>query len=99
MNIDNLSEMVARIQFIADVSQIAHCKEDELKMALSMISDMAVTIDTSVFKAAIYRQAECLIAPSLSTFTNHLSGGFLLLHQSAYAYMNPHDPNWIANPL
>ncbi len=31
MNIDNLSETVARIQFIADVSLIAHCKEDEFK--------------------------------------------------------------------
>ncbi|MFK3875371.1 hypothetical protein [Pantoea agglomerans] len=41
MDIDNLSETVARIQFVADVSLIAHCKEDELKMALSMISDMA----------------------------------------------------------
>ncbi|KAF6635237.1 MULTISPECIES: hypothetical protein [Pantoea] len=58
MNIDNLSETVARIRFIADASQIAHCKEDELKMVLSMISDMAGTIDTSVFEAAIYRQAE-----------------------------------------
>ncbi|MGC1037648.1 hypothetical protein WKH27_02495 [Pantoea agglomerans] len=58
METDNLSETVARIQFIADVSLIAHCKEDELKMALSMISDLAGTIDTSVFEAAIYRQAE-----------------------------------------
>ena len=58
MDIDNLSETVARIQFIADVSLIAHCKEDELKMALSMISDMAGTIDTSIFEAAIYCQAE-----------------------------------------
>lgn len=32
-------------------------------------------------------------------FTSHLSGGFLLLHQSAYACMNPHDPNWIAKRL
>ncbi|WP_256844388.1 MULTISPECIES: hypothetical protein [unclassified Pantoea] len=58
IDIDNLSETVARIQFIVDVSLIANCKEDELKMALSMISDMAGTIDTSVFQAAIYRQAE-----------------------------------------
>ena len=58
MAIGNLSETVARIQCIADVSLIAHCKKDELKMALSMISDMAETIDTSVFEAAIYRQAE-----------------------------------------
>nr|WP_314509428.1 hypothetical protein [uncultured Pantoea sp.] len=58
MRIDNLSETVARIQFIADVSLIAHCKEDELKMALSMISDMAGTIDTAIFEAAIYCQAE-----------------------------------------
>ncbi|MGJ8711528.1 hypothetical protein ACQJ2W_013245 [Pantoea agglomerans] len=53
MDIDNLSETVVRIQFIADVSLIAHGKEDELKMSLSMISDMAGTIDTSVFEAAI----------------------------------------------
>ncbi|MDK4216440.1 hypothetical protein ABEG93_10425 [Pantoea agglomerans] len=58
MNIDNLSETVVRSQFIADVSLIAHCKEDELKMVLSMISDMAGTIETSVFEAAIYCQAE-----------------------------------------
>jgi len=58
MNIDNLNETVVRIQFIADVSLIAHCKEDELKMALSMIRDMAGTIETSVFEAAIYCQAE-----------------------------------------
>lgn len=58
MAISNLSETVARIQCIADVSLIAYCKKDELKMALSMISDMAGTIDTSVFDAAIYRQAE-----------------------------------------
>ncbi|MDO6408684.1 hypothetical protein [Pantoea phytobeneficialis] len=58
MDIDNLSETVARIQFIADVSLIAHCKEDELKMALSMISDMAGTIDTSSFQDAIFFQAD-----------------------------------------
>ncbi|MEA5103110.1 hypothetical protein [Pantoea sp. S18] len=58
MEIDNLSETVARIQFIADVSLIAHCKEDELKMALSMISDMAGTIDTSSFQDTLYYQAE-----------------------------------------
>lgn len=58
MDIDNLSETVARIQFIADVSLIAHCKEDELKMALSMISDMAGSIDTSLYQDAIYCRAE-----------------------------------------
>lgn len=58
MDIDNLSETVARIQFIADVSLIAHCKEDELKMALSMISDMAGSIDTSLYQDAIYCQVE-----------------------------------------
>nr|WP_186806407.1 hypothetical protein [Pantoea agglomerans] len=58
MNLDNLSETVARIQFIADVSLIPNCKEGELKMALSMNSDMAGTIETSVFEAAIYHQAE-----------------------------------------
>nr|DAO77343.1 MAG TPA: hypothetical protein [Caudoviricetes sp.] len=29
-------------------------------------------------------------------FISHLSGGFLLLHTSAYGCMNPHDPKWIA---
>jgi len=58
MDIDNLSETVARIQFVADVSLIAHCKEDELKMALSMISDMAGSIDTSLYQDAINCQAE-----------------------------------------
>lgn len=58
MDIDNLSETVARIQFVADVSLIAHCKEDEFKMALSMISDMAGSIDTSLYQDAIYCQAE-----------------------------------------
>lgn len=58
MKIDNLNEMVARIHFIAGVSLIANCKEDELKMALSMISDMAGTIDTAIFEAAIYCRAE-----------------------------------------
>ncbi len=58
MNIDNLSETFARIQFIADVSLIAHCREDELKLALSMISDMAGTIDIAIYEAAIYCQAE-----------------------------------------
>lgn len=37
---------------------IAHCKEDELKMALLMISDMTGTINTGIFEAAIYCQAE-----------------------------------------
>ena len=55
IDIDNLIETVARIQFIADVSLIVHCKEDELKMKLPMISDMAGTIDISIFEAAIYR--------------------------------------------
>ncbi|ALV92025.1 MULTISPECIES: hypothetical protein [Pantoea] len=58
MDIDNLSETVARIQFIADVSLVAHCKEDELKMALSMISEMAGMIDTAIYQDAIFRQAE-----------------------------------------
>lgn len=58
MDIDNLSETVARIQFVADVSLIAHCKEDELKMALSMISDMAGSIHTSLYQDAIYCQAK-----------------------------------------
>jgi hypothetical protein len=58
MNIVKLSETVARIQFIADLSLIAHCIEDELKMILSIINDMAGQIDTSAFEAAIYRQAE-----------------------------------------
>lgn len=31
MDRDNLSATLARIQFIADVSLVAHCKEDELK--------------------------------------------------------------------
>lgn len=52
MKIDNLSETIIHIQFIADVSLIAHCKEDELKMAMKMICDMACTNDTSVFEAA-----------------------------------------------
>lgn len=58
MELDNLSETVARIQFIADVSLVAHCKEDELKMALSMISEMAGTIDTAFYQDAIFRHAE-----------------------------------------
>lgn len=60
--IDNISETVTCIQSIADVSLIAHCKEDELKKILSLLSDIAGKIDISVFKAAIYRQAEWLIA-------------------------------------
>lgn len=55
MDIDNLSETVERIQFIADVSLVAHCKEDELKMALSMISEMAGMIDTAIYQDAIFR--------------------------------------------
>ncbi len=58
MELDNLSETVARIQFIADVSLVAHCKEDELKMALSMISEMAGTIDTAFYQDAIFHHAE-----------------------------------------
>lgn len=58
MDIDNLSETVARIQFIADVSLVEHCKEDELKMALSMISEMAGMIDTAIYQDAIFRQVE-----------------------------------------
>ncbi|WP_201251955.1 MULTISPECIES: hypothetical protein [Pantoea] len=49
---------VVRIQFIADDSLITNCQEDVLKMALSMISDMAGTIDTAIYEAAIYCQAE-----------------------------------------
>ncbi len=58
MDIDKLSETIARIQFVADVSLVAQCKSDELKMALSMISDMAGTIDTAILQSKIFYQVE-----------------------------------------
>jgi len=58
MDIDKLSETIARIQFVADVSLVAQCKSDELKMALSMISDMAGTIDTATLQSKIFYQVE-----------------------------------------
>jgi len=58
MDIDKLSETIARIQFVADVSLVAQCKSDELKMALSMISDMAGTIDTANLQSKIFYQVE-----------------------------------------
>jgi|GEM_PF-1145690 hypothetical protein len=58
MDIDKLSETIARIQFVADVSLVAQCKSDELKMALSMISDMAGTIDTATLQNKIFYQVE-----------------------------------------
>lgn len=54
MDIDKLSETIARIQFVADVSLVAQCKSDELKMALPMISDMAGTIDTATLQNKIF---------------------------------------------
>ena len=58
MDIDKLSETIARIQFVADVSLVAQCKSDELKMALSMISDIARTIDTATLQSKIFYQVE-----------------------------------------
>ncbi|CUU24336.1 hypothetical protein EM595_2102 [Duffyella gerundensis] len=58
MDIDKLSETIARIQFVADVSLVAQCKSDELKMALSMISDMAGTIETAALQSKIFYQVE-----------------------------------------
>ena len=58
MDINKLSETIARIQFVADVSLVAQCKSDELKMALSMISDMAGTIDTATLQNKIFYQVE-----------------------------------------
>ena len=58
MDLDKISETVARIQFIADVSLVAHCEENELKMALSMVSDMARTIDTSSLEDLIFYPAK-----------------------------------------
>ncbi len=58
MDIDKLSETIARIQFVADVSLVAQCKSDELKMALSIISDMAGTIDTATLQSKIFYQVE-----------------------------------------
>jgi len=58
MDIDKLSETIARIQFVADVSLVAQCESDELKMALSMISDMAGTIDTATLQSKIFYQVE-----------------------------------------
>lgn len=58
MDIDKLSETIARIQFVADVSLVAQCKSDELKMALPMISDMAGTIDTVTLQNKIFYQVE-----------------------------------------
>jgi hypothetical protein len=58
MDIDKLSETIARIQFVADVSLVAQCKSDELKMALSMISDMAGTIDTATLQNKIFYHVE-----------------------------------------
>ena len=58
MDIDKLSDTIARIQFVADVSLVAQCKSDELKMALSMISDMAGTIDTATLQNKIFYQVE-----------------------------------------
>ncbi|KAF0854970.1 hypothetical protein PANTOEA_06455 [Pantoea dispersa] len=58
MDIDNLSETEVRIQFIADVSLVEYCKEDELKMALLMNGEMAGKIDTAIYQDAIFRQAK-----------------------------------------
>lgn len=46
----NINDTVECIQFIADIPLVAHCKEDELKMALSMISEMAGMIDTAIYQ-------------------------------------------------
>ncbi|MBP2166994.1 hypothetical protein J2125_000186 [Erwinia toletana] len=58
MELDKLNETIARIQFIADVALIAQCKPDELKLAMSLVGDLAREIDTSRLQDAIFYQAE-----------------------------------------
>jgi len=58
MELDKLNEAIARIQFIADVALIAQCKPDELKLAMSLVGDLARGIDTSALQDAIFYQAE-----------------------------------------
>ncbi|MCW0319934.1 hypothetical protein [Pantoea dispersa] len=75
MDRDNLNDNVAKIQFIADVLLVTHCKEDALKMALSMISEMAGKIDTAIYYDAIFCQAKRLLL-SKSPALSHDFGGF-----------------------
>ncbi|MBK0000211.1 hypothetical protein [Erwinia sp. S38] len=58
MELDKLNVTIARIQFIADVALIAQCEAEELKLAMSMISDLSREIDTSQLQDRIFYQAE-----------------------------------------
>ncbi len=58
MELGCVCENFARIQYIVGISLVAHFKEDELKNALLMISEMAGTIDTAIFQDAIFRQSD-----------------------------------------
>lgn len=48
----------ACVQFIAEVSLIANCKPSDLKLALSLIADLAESENTTPDDEEIYYKAE-----------------------------------------
>jgi len=90
----NLSEAVARIQFIADVSLVAPCKKDKLKMALSMISEMTGTIDTA-FSRCHFPPREMIPAHQLPCPQPPFRWLYML-QSIACVCMITHDPDGIA---